>query len=729
MFIRKIKLFIYLIITLGLSLAYFSYEKDLRIDELSHRIKAEHHHQLDSAILDFQNETEIIFYNIINTESILKLQQKALLAKNENERNHYRKELFQKLSPLYKHLKTFGLKQLHFHFPDATSFLRFHKPNRFGDNLTTIRPSLVAVNRTLEPISGFEEGRIYNGYRFVYPLIYKKKHIGSVEVSIGFNAINDRSQMIYKTYQYMILNKNVVEDKVFNGEKKNYEVSMINANFYHEANAFVNKEKIFADGSGSISLKLFSKINTHLKKRGLFKKLNKYEDFIEYIKIDEKYYQISFHPIENILKQEIGYIISYKKSLEYRAILKEYYIKVQFIILIIILLFFFLYKMQKDKDKLHEYSKKALEASRSKSEFLANMSHEIRTPLNAILGFVQILQKETKNRKSIQYVNIIYEASHSLLQIIEDILDFSKIESGKLEIDNIDFNTRKEFEVITHLFEAKCSQKDINLTLKLEDNIPRYIHADPLRIKQVLSNLLSNAIKFTENGKNITVTLKYFDSKLHVSVLDQGVGIPQDKQAHIFEAFAQEDSSTTRKHGGTGLGLSISSELINLMGGELKLKSTLGVGSEFYFSVPVLIGNTIEEEQKQHEDVKLEGTVLLVEDNKTNQQFMKIILGDLELDVETADDGLKAIEKFKNTKYDIILMDENMPDMGGVEATKEILKIEKENKLVHTPIIALTANALKGDKEKFLNAGMDEYISKPVDTQLLAEILTKLLVK
>jgi CheY-like chemotaxis protein/anti-sigma regulatory factor (Ser/Thr protein kinase) len=370
-----------------------------------------------------------------------------------------------------------------------------------------------------------------------------------------------------------------------------------------------------------------------------------------------------------------------------------------------------------------------MEASRSKSEFLANMSHEIRTPLNAILGFIEILQKEDRDRKSLSYVNIIHDSSHTLLQIIEDILDFSKIESGKLEIDAIDFNTRKEFKVITHLFEAKCSQKDISLSLILDNSLPEFIHADPLRIKQVVSNLLSNAIKFTSNGKKIIVNITYANSRLTVSVIDQGIGIAKDKQEHIFEAFNQEDSSTTRLYGGTGLGLSISSELVKLMGGELQLKSELGVGSEFYFTIPVSIGSPIKIESTDDQDIVLKGNILLVEDNKTNQQFMQIVLGDMELECDVADDGLVAIEMFTNNKYDLILMDENMPNMGGIEATSKIRELERSQNLTRTPIIALTANALKGDKEKFINAGMDEYVSKPVDTHLLTSILSKLLKK
>jgi len=379
----------------------------------------------------------------------------------------------------------------------------------------------------------------------------------------------------------------------------------------------------------------------------------------------------------------------------------------------------------------YKYQKELAKASeKSKLEFLANMSHEIRTPLNAILGFVELLKDESRGRKSLEYVEIIDSSSQSLLHIIEDILDFSKMESGKINIDKIDFNPKKEFEVLVHLFSAKCSEKNINLSLVLGKDLPPSVNTDPLRIKQIISNLLSNAIKFTTDGKNIILEISYKDELLSVSVKDEGKGIAKDKLEHIFESFSQEDSSTTREYGGTGLGLSISSELVKLLDGKLKVKSEVDIGSEFYFSIPAKIGNEIQE--IKDEDINItfdEKKALLVEDNKANQMFMKLVLKKLNMKFDIANDGLEAIDMFKKEKYDIILMDENMPNLNGIEATKQILNIEKEDNLEHTPIIALTANALKGDKQRFLEAGMDEYMTKPVDRKLFSNLLEKLFQK
>ena len=386
---------------------------------------------------------------------------------------------------------------------------------------------------------------------------------------------------------------------------------------------------------------------------------------------------------------------------------------------------------KKVKERTLELEKQTLKANnalKSKGEFLANMSHEIRTPLNAILGFVNFIKEETKNSKISEYINIIDKSTQILLHIIEDILDFSKIESGKLNIDIISFNAKEEFQIITHLFKGKCSQKDITLHVSIDNNLPLYIKSDPYRIKQIITNLLSNAVKFTSSGKNIFINFSYNDNLLEVSVKDEGKGIASNKLYHIFEAFNQEDNSTTREFGGTGLGLAISSEIVKLLGGELKVKSELGIGSEFYFKIPIEIGEKLNKSTNIPDNYNFKNQkILVVEDNKPNQILMKLILKKMGLSFEFANDGIEAVKMFKANKYSAVLMDENMPNMNGIEAVKHILKYETANNLPHTPIIALTANAIKGDREKFLKSGMDEYLTKPVNKKTLAEVLNKFL--
>ena len=391
------------------------------------------------------------------------------------------------------------------------------------------------------------------------------------------------------------------------------------------------------------------------------------------------------------------------------------------------------------KQRTREYKKamqKAQTANIAKSQFLANMSHEIRTPLNAIMGFIELLKDDEENEDKIKYLETIDTSSHNLLEIINDILDFSKIESNQIVLEYRDYNPLDEFDSIVELFKARALEKNLTLDINIDKKLPTYINSDALRIKQVIINLLSNAVKFTSENKTVYFKIEFKnDNKLFVSIKDEGIGIPKDKLQTIFEPFTQADNSTTRKFGGTGLGLTISSKLIEALKGKLEVKSIPNIGSEFYFTIPVKIIDVQPiKEDIEEEDKKLSGHILLVEDNEANQMFMKVILKKMGFTFDIAFNGLEAIERFPkmtcedgNTKYDVILMDENMPNMNGIEATKRILEIEQKLSLPHTPIIALTANALKGDRERFLSAGMDEYITKPVNKNKLSEVLEKFL--
>ena len=378
-----------------------------------------------------------------------------------------------------------------------------------------------------------------------------------------------------------------------------------------------------------------------------------------------------------------------------------------------------------------EMAVKSTQASLAKSEFLANMSHEIRTPLNAILGFIDLLKEKERDGEKLKYIHTIQSSSTTLLGIINDILDFSKIESGNFNIETIDFNTHQELGTIADLFRAKASEKSVSLSFSIDKDMPRALKSDPLRIKQVVANLLSNAIKFTPRNGRIELLMKYVDGNLHVSVKDNGIGIAKDKQTDIFKAFSQAESSTTRKYGGTGLGLAISAKIVSMLGGKLKLESQKDNGSRFYFEIPVGIGVYKKPiKPKASDTAALKGKrILLVEDNKANQMFMSLIMKKFGLIFDMANDGAEAVEAYKNDYYDLILMDENMPNLNGIEATKQILEYEQIHNMRHTPIVALTANALKGDRERFLEAGMDEYLTKPLDKDKLAQILNYFLVK
>ena len=366
----------------------------------------------------------------------------------------------------------------------------------------------------------------------------------------------------------------------------------------------------------------------------------------------------------------------------------------------------------------------AEQASIAKSHFLANMSHEIRTPLNAINGFIHLLRgKETDPEKK-NYLDIIQESSQSLLLIISDILDLSKIESGKMELLSVDFAPCKHLLNVGKLFKARAAEEGIALTLDCTDTMPESLHADVLRIKQILFNLLSNAVKFTPKGGTVTVRIGYHDAQLHLQVQDNGIGIAPDRIHQVFEPFVQADSSTSRTYGGTGLGLSISIRLAHMLGGTLTVESRAGEGSLFSLTLPASSpkGSPLSASVTPH-PATAPLHILVAEDNESNALFVSIVLKKHGMTCETAANGLEAIAKFRSGHFDLLLMDVNMPELSGIEATQAILAYEKEHNRDHTPIIALTANAILGDQERFLNAGMDGYLSKPIDPQTLIDTL------
>lgn len=407
------------------------------------------------------------------------------------------------------------------------------------------------------------------------------------------------------------------------------------------------------------------------------------------------------------------------------------YASIVFLLLLSLVLFKVISRhIDKMTQALQVQKDKALAATESKSQFLANMSHEIRTPLNAITGFINLLKQQESEPTKVKYLNTIDNSSQSLLGIINDILDFSKIESNKLEFDLIDFDPHESFSSVADLFKAKCSEKNILLHVNIDKEMPQSLHSDPLRIKQVISNLLSNAVKFSEEGKEITLDIKYNRAyqELSVVVVDQGIGISEEQQGKIFEAFSQAEANTTRQFGGTGLGLAICSLLVELLGGHLDVESELGVGSRFSFSLPIKEGQPINKASTTvKHTAEISGRVLLVEDNATNQLLMGAILKKMQIQYDLAKDGLEAVTAFEERKYDLILMDENMPNMSGSQATQKIRELEMESNLGHTPIVALTANAMKGDRERFIQAGMDDYLSKPLQIPELNRVIQEYL--
>ncbi len=390
---------------------------------------------------------------------------------------------------------------------------------------------------------------------------------------------------------------------------------------------------------------------------------------------------------------------------------------------------------KKVEKELRDAKEAAERATKAKSMFLASMSHEIRTPMSGIVGMLDILKQSKLDDEQKEQFSIIEISAQNLLTIINDILDFSKIEAGQIKLEFIDFHMHNLVNDVVRMLQYKAGDKGLRLSQHIDEKVPRFLKGDIVRLKQIFINLMNNAIKFSESGTiDLSVRFEKEDEKyvwLRCAVKDEGIGISPQGQKELFRDYQQAGVSVTRKYGGTGLGLAISKRMTELMHGTIGCDSVEGEGSTFWFVVRMEKStephqSIMESQAEKRADIKHPLNIILAEDNTINQKIAMINLNKMGHHAELAENGVLAVELFKTGRFDAILMDEQMPSMSGVEATKAIRKLEAlEGKNAHIPIIALTANAMKGERERFLAAGMDDYLSKPFKIDDLKEVLQR----
>ncbi len=683
-----------------------------------------------------KEESLLIFQEKINTQTVINLLKNVYDA-SALEQNSSRNELYDHLLPGYQRLKKLlGLRQLHFVLPDNHSFLRMHRPNKYGDDLSKIRLTHAYVNKHKKSIDSFEEGRVNYGYRFVYPLFDNDdNYLCSVEVSFSADAIQSALTNNSDTRTLFLVKKELSKDKVWDIEKSNYITAPISEQF------FVDKDTLPLNGS---IIKYISDKN----KQTFQKYLKESQAYSTHIDAETENYIFSFLPVTNTLNNYTGaYMVVVSKSHYFNMIKLQHVITQSIALLLVLLLFYMHDRRQKylevlrmSRMKYKEVAKKLKTSNENlerinkrKSEFLSSMSHELRTPLNGIIGSADLLSEQLfgkLNDKQLSYAKQIVKSADHLLSLINDILNMAKIDAGKMELNLTQFTLTGWIDGVTGIMQTELEEKGINVFTQI-DSSNEHIIADYRKCNQIMLNLLSNALKYSPRGKTITVRISDENHNgIRVEVQDQGIGISKEDSKLIFSEFYQVNRERDESLGGMGIGLALTRRLVELHRGTIGVKDTEEGGALFWFTLPIHhLEEYTDTEGRADDDAvtskcQKDNKLLLVDDNDLNISIMLDMLSSCDFNISVARNGKMAVDMAQAFKPDIILMDIQMPVMDGFEACRLIKKLPGFDKI---PMIAVTASVTEVSKVEQTEAGYADHLSKPFKRNELIEILSKYL--